>query len=142
MHFYLLQMFQFKEPEIFGSEDCLWVNVYTPSVKSTDDQKLKPVLVWIYGGRFLVGTASGKFYSPDFMMDHSNLVVVSIQYRVGPYGFLSTGDSVAPGNYGFHDQVLALKWIQANIEKFGGDPDKVEKPWAKQISKTYRKNTF
>ena len=57
--------------------------------------------------------------------DDQDLVVVSIQYRVGPYGFLSTGDSAAPGNYGLHDQVLALKWIQENIEKFGGDPNQV-----------------
>ena len=57
--------------------------------------------------------------------DDQDLVVVSIQYRVGPYGFLSTGDSAAPGNYGFHDQVLALKWIQENIEKFGGNPNQV-----------------
>ena len=119
----MFQMFQFKEPQILGSEDCLWINVYTPSSIS-NEEKLRPVLVWIYGGRFLVGTASSKIYSPDFMLDH-DLVVVSIQYRVGPYGFLSTGDSVAPGNYGFHDQVLALKWVKANIEKFGGDPDQV-----------------
>ena len=57
--------------------------------------------------------------------DVQDLVVVSIQYRVGPYGFLSTGDSAAPGNYGLHDQVLALKWIQENIEKFGGNPNQV-----------------
>ena len=82
-----------------GSEDCLWLSVNT---KSIDPGNLKPVLVWIHGGRFLVG--SSKQYSPDFMMDH-DLVVVGIQYRLGPYGFLSTGDSAASGNYGFHDQV-------------------------------------
>ena len=69
------------------------------------NKKLKPVLVWIYGGRFLVGTASSNLYSPNFLMDHDDIVVVSIQWRVGPYGFLSTGDSAAPGNYGFQDQV-------------------------------------
>ena len=100
-HKFCLQIAQFREPEIIGSEDCLWLNVYTPEVTNTE---LKPVLVWIYGGRFLVGTASSKLYSPNFMMDH-DIVVVSIQWRVGPYGFLSTGDSVAPGNYGFQDQV-------------------------------------
>ena len=84
----------------------------------------KPVLVWIYGGRFLVGTASTKVYSPAYMMDH-DIVMVSIQYRVGPYGFLSSGDESAPGNYGLLDQVLALKWIQQNIALFGGDPNSV-----------------
>ena len=100
---------------MIGSEDCLWLNVYTQ--KPSEEGKLKPVLVWIYGGRFLVGTASSKVYSPHFMMDQ-DLVLVSIQWRVGPYGFLSTESPEAPGNYGFQDQVLALKWIQANIHKF------------------------
>ena len=118
-----LQIAQFDEPNMIGSEDCLWLNVYTSAEKLTSE-KLKPVLVWIYGGRFLVGSASSKVYSPHFMMDH-NLVMVSIQWRVGPYGFLSTEDSAAPGNYGFQDQVLALQWIQANIHKFGGDPKQV-----------------
>ena len=90
---------QFKEPEIIGSEDCLWLNVYTPNIPKSKSEKLKPVLVWIYGGRFLVGSASSKTYSPNFMLDH-DIVMVSIQYRVGPYGFLSTGDAAAPGNYG------------------------------------------
>ena len=66
-------MFQFKEPDVYGSEDCLWVNVYTPEID--DNSKLKPVLVWIYGGRWLVGTASSKFYSPDFMMDHTVFII-------------------------------------------------------------------
>ena len=107
---------------MIGSEDCLWLNVYTQ--KPSEEGKLKPVLVWIYGGRFLVGTASSKVYSPHFMMDQ-DLVLVSIQWRVGPYGFLSTESPEAPGNYGFQDQVLALKWIQANIHKFGGDAKQV-----------------
>ena len=66
-------MFRFKEPEVYGSEDCLWVNVYTPKID--ENSKLKPVLVWIYGGRWLVGTASSKFYSPDFMMDHTVFII-------------------------------------------------------------------
>ena len=66
-------MFQFKEPEVHGSEDCLWVNIYTPEIN--ENSKLKPVLVWIYGGRWLVGTASSKFYSPDFMMDHTVFLI-------------------------------------------------------------------
>lgn len=115
-------MAQFDEPRVLGSEDCLWLNVYTPEVAQVES--LRPVLVWIYGGRFLIGSASQNVYSPAYMLDH-DLVMVSIQYRVGPYGFLSTGDASAPGNYGMHDQVLALKWIQENIAQFGGDPGQV-----------------
>ena len=69
---------------------------------------MKPVLVWIYGGRFLIGAATSKLYSPAYMMDFEDIVVVSVQYRVGPFGFLSTADAEAPGNYGFHDQVINL----------------------------------
>ena len=115
-----LQLNPFNEPEVIGSEDCLWLNVYTTNTTPN----LKPVLVWIYGGGFSAGTASKQAYSPEYMMDH-DIVMVSIQYRVGPYGFLSTGDEAAPGNYGLLDQNLALKWIQQNIAKFGGDPNQV-----------------
>ena len=59
------------------------------------------------------------------MMDHDDLVIVSLQWRLGPYGFLSTGDAASPGNYGFHDMVLGLQWVQENIHFFGGDPAKV-----------------
>lgn len=118
-----LQMLQWNEPQVVGTEDCLWLNVYTPQ-NALQNGKLLPVLVWIPGGRFLIGTASSQLYSPDFMMDH-DLVIVAINYRVGPYGFLSTGDSAATGNYGLLDQVQGLKWIQKNIARFGGDPEKV-----------------
>ena len=91
-----MQIAQFNEPNLIGSEDCLWLNVYAPTKKPTEEKKLKPVLVWIYGGRFLVGTASSQVYSPHFMMDQ-DLVMVSIQWRVGPYGFLSTESQEAPG---------------------------------------------
>lgn len=64
-------------------------------------------------------------YSPVFMMDHEDIVIVSLQWRLGPYGFLSTGDAASPGNYGFHDMVLGLQWVQENIHLFGGDPAKV-----------------
>ena len=64
-------------------------------------------------------------YSPVFMMDHEDIVIVSLQWRLGPYGFLSTGDAASPGNYGLHDMVLGLQWVQENIHLFGGDPAKV-----------------
>ncbi len=70
-----------------------------------------PVLVWIHGGRYIGGTAKTQTYSPEYMMDQGDIVVVSIQYRLGALGFLSTEDEVAPGNYGLWDQNLALKWV-------------------------------
>ena len=116
--------------EVFGEEDCLWLSVFTPSLPTPDENngagdKLKPVLVWIHGGRYSAGTARESLYSPAYLMDLEDIVVVSIQYRIGALGFLSTEDAIAPGNYGLHDQVLALKWIQANVAQFGGDPGQV-----------------
>ena len=112
--------------EVFGEEDCLWLSVFTPELPSVQrETRLKPVLVWIHGGRYAAGTARVSLYSPTYMMDYGDIVVVSIQYRMGALGFLSTEDVIAPGNYGLHDQVLALKWIQENIARFGGDPNQV-----------------
>lgn len=62
-------------------------------------------------------------YSPTYMMDFGDIIVVSIQYRLGALGYLSTEDDTAPGNYGLHDQTLALQWVQDNIHAYGGDKD-------------------
>lgn len=102
-----------------GSEDCLYVNVFTKTAAA--DTK-KQVMVWFHGGAFIFG--GGQLYKPDYFMEE-NIVLVVVQYRLNVFGFLSTEDSAAPGNYGSLDQVQALKWIQANIESFGGDPSKV-----------------
>lgn len=100
--------------------------MYTPELPNEKTKsESKAVLVWIHGGRFVQGTGRESFYSPTYMMDFGDIVVVSIQYRLGVFGYLSTEDSVAPGNYGLHDQILALKWIRDNIALFGGDPNKV-----------------
>lgn len=77
----------------------------------------------IHGGGFTFGAA--HTYEPEYLMDDEDLVYVSMNYRLGPLGFLSTGDSVIPGNNGLKDQVAALEWIQRNIAAFGGDPNKV-----------------
>jgi carboxylesterase type B len=82
-----IQLNQFNESQVVGSEDCLTLNVYTPELPSTGNDRLRPVLVYIHGGRWLVGTASSKAYSPIYLMDQ-DIVVVSIQYRVGALGFL------------------------------------------------------
>jgi para-nitrobenzyl esterase len=106
-----------------GEEDCLYLSVYRPS---TVDNNL-PVYVWIHGGSNKTGSA------PDLSLfaKNSNLVVVSIQYRLGPLGFmnheaLKTSDPLeSSGNYGILDQIAALKWVQTNIRLFGGDPSNV-----------------
>nr|CAD7445445.1 unnamed protein product [Timema bartmani] len=104
-----------------GSEDCLFVNVFTPKLPNEDDNALLPVLFVIHGGAFI--GRSGDL-TPGHMMD-KGLVIVSINYRLNVYGFLSLEGTNAPGNAGLKDQTLALKWVQANIAKFGGDPDNV-----------------
>ncbi|KAL0968210.1 hypothetical protein UPYG_G00263870 [Umbra pygmaea] len=103
------------------SEDCLYLNVYTPK-EGVTGEKL-PVFFWIHGGGLSMGAASQYDASP--LAAYENVVVVVIQYRLGILGFLSTGDEHATGNWGFLDQIAALKWVHDNIESFGGDPQSV-----------------
>ncbi|KAM8947586.1 fatty acyl-CoA hydrolase precursor, medium chain-like [Pelodytes ibericus] len=103
------------------SEDCLYLNIFTPGDR-TKNSKL-PVMVFIHGGGLTVGSAT--MYDGSSLSAYENVVVVPIQYRLGIQGFLCTGNEEAPGNYGFLDQVAALQWVQENIEDFGGDPRSV-----------------
>lgn len=109
------------------SEDCLYVNVWTPA-KTTSAHL--PVMVWIYGGGFTQGATSIPTYS-GFHLAQKGVIVVSIAYRVGPFGFLAhpalTAESPhhSSGDYGLMDQIAGLKWVKRNIAAFGGDPDKV-----------------
>ncbi|XP_054026174.1 fatty acyl-CoA hydrolase precursor, medium chain-like [Dryobates pubescens] len=103
------------------SEDCLYLNVYTPV--STEAPEKLPVLVWIHGGALAVGAASS--YDGSALAAFDSVVVVTIQYRLGIAGYFSTGDQHARGNWGYLDQVAALQWIQENINQFGGDPGAV-----------------
>ncbi|XP_025124471.2 liver carboxylesterase isoform X3 [Bubalus bubalis] len=103
------------------SEDCLYLNIYTPA-DLTKRSRL-PVMVWIHGGGLMVGGAST--YDGLVLSAHENVVVVTIQYRLGIWGFFSTGDEHSPGNWGHLDQVAALHWVQENIANFGGDPGSV-----------------
>ncbi|XP_026327680.1 venom carboxylesterase-6-like [Hyposmocoma kahamanoa] len=105
--------------KVIGSEDCLRVNVYSPKPYKGADL---PVVMYIHGGAFMYG--AGDVYNPVYIMDR-DLVVVTLNYRLGPLGFLSTGDEVVPGNAGLKDQSMALHWIQDNILMFGGNPDSV-----------------
>ncbi|XP_023336019.1 putative inactive carboxylesterase 4 [Eurytemora carolleeae] len=106
-----------------GSEDCLYLNVFTPDIHFTGENNL-PVLVWIHGGGFLIGGSDPGFYGPDRWLDH-DIVLVTFNYRLGALGFLSTGDGVAPPNNGLSDQQLVLAWVKENIQAFGGNPSQV-----------------
>ncbi|XP_058562755.1 liver carboxylesterase 1 isoform X2 [Neofelis nebulosa] len=102
------------------SEDCLYLNIYTPA----DLRKNRlPVMVWIHGGGLMVGGAST--YNGLVLSAHENVVVVTIQYRLGIWGYFSTGDEHSRGNWGQLDQVAALRWVQENIANFGGNPGSV-----------------
>ncbi|XP_059120188.1 liver carboxylesterase-like isoform X2 [Peromyscus eremicus] len=108
-------------PPTSMSEDCLYLNIYTPA--HAHEGSNLPVMVWIHGGALVMGMAS--------MTDGSKLaateeiVMVAIQYRLGILGFFSTGDQHARGNWGYLDQVAALHWVQQNIAYFGGNPSQV-----------------
>lgn len=102
------------------SEDCLYLNVWTPPVSTVK----RPVLVWIHGGAFLDG--GGDRYDATRLAVRGGVVVVTINYRLGALGFLADPALGAqPGNYGFLDQQQALHWVHDNIAAFGGDPDAV-----------------
>eukprot|EP00057_Strongylocentrotus_purpuratus_P006747 XP_011661221.1 PREDICTED: cholinesterase 1-like [Strongylocentrotus purpuratus] len=103
-------------------EDCLFLSIYTPSPKPTSPA---PVMVWIHGGGYLIGSGSSYSYDSVPLVAMSDIIVVAVNYRLGVFGFLTTGDDVAPGNMGMKDQIMALKWVQENIEAFGGDPGRV-----------------
>ena len=93
------------------NEDCLFLNVWTPNILSTSSNQtkdtLKPVMVYIHGGGFRIG--KGNIHG--LALASHDVVVVSINYRLGIFGFLYGGSEEAPGNVGLHDQVLALKWV-------------------------------
>ncbi|XP_058890509.1 neuroligin-1 isoform X4 [Acipenser ruthenus] len=123
------------------SEDCLFLNMYVP----TEDVKRiskecarkpgkkicrkgdireggspKPVMVFIHGGSYMEGT--GNMFDGSILASYGNVIVITVNYRLGVLGFLSTGDQAAKGNYGLLDQIQALRWISENIAFFGGDP--------------------
>ncbi|XP_043277710.1 juvenile hormone esterase-like [Venturia canescens] len=117
--------YNFTSLSIYGSEDCLFLNVYTPVTNlSQTPTNLKSVMVWIYGGSFLSGSSATKFNRPDFLIER-DVVFVSLNYRLGALGFLNLGHRNATGNAALKDQNLALKWVQINIAKFGGNPKNV-----------------
>src|ERR1700733_3074289 len=109
------------------SEDCLYLNVWTPGVSAKT--KL-PVMVWIYGGGFQAGATSEPRQDGEHLA-HKGVVVVSMNYRLGIFGFFvhpglaAESPHHAAGNYGLMDQTAALRWVQRNVNAFGGDPNNV-----------------
>lgn len=103
-----------------GNEDCLFLNVYTPSIKGPK----APVMVWFHGGGFISGSGDSEFYGPNYLVEEG-VVVVTINYRLEVFGFLCLDTKDVPGNAGMKDQVAALRWVKENISDFGGDPDNV-----------------
>ncbi|GAA4083348.1 carboxylesterase/lipase family protein [Actinomadura miaoliensis] len=106
------------------SEDCLLVNVYTPPAARS---KNLPVMVWIHGGAYALGTAAG--YDPAPLVATGDVIVVSMNYRLGPFGFMAlpglAGESGTTGNYALLDQQAALRWVRQNIAAFGGNAGNV-----------------
>ncbi|KAL4234464.1 Carboxylesterase 5A [Mactra antiquata] len=112
----------YKEAEFPQSEDCLYLNVYVPG-RPADSTSGHAVAIWIHGGSYIEGSALQ--YDATFMSLYGNVIVVTINYRLGVYGFLTTEDEHAPGNYAFWDQHMAFRWVNEHIKQFGGDPDRV-----------------
>ncbi|XP_005372125.1 pyrethroid hydrolase Ces2a-like [Microtus ochrogaster] len=108
-------------PPMSMSEDCLYLNIYTPT-HAREGSNL-PVMVWIHGGALVWGMASMN--DGSILAATEDIVIVAIQYRLGVLGFFSTGDKHATGNWGYLDQVAALRWVQQNIVYFGGNPGQV-----------------
>jgi para-nitrobenzyl esterase len=106
------------------SEDCLHLNVYAPAGAS--DANRKPVLFWIHGGAFVIGAGSQSIYDGVPLAKRGDVVVVTINYRLGVFGFLDLGQpDVATPNAGLLDQIAALEWVRDHIAAFGGDPANV-----------------
>ncbi|XP_061558509.1 neuroligin-3-like isoform X1 [Phycodurus eques] len=125
------------------SEDCLYLNIYAPAEEGSQhkkkgasfshaethisedirDSEARPVMVYIHGGSYMEGT--GNMMDGSVLASYGNVVVVTLNYRIGILGFLSTGDQAAKGNYGLLDQIQALRWISKNVGYFGGDPGRI-----------------
>ncbi|KAE9546186.1 hypothetical protein FO519_010602, partial [Halicephalobus sp. NKZ332] len=105
-----------------GQEDCLYMNIATPTFAPPPGKKF-PVMVLIFGGAFIHGNAN-QYQSEDFHYRFvaRGIVYISFHYRVGPLGFYTSSDTSSPGNYGMWDQIHALRFVQKIIGKFNGDP--------------------
>ncbi|XP_013421277.1 cholinesterase [Lingula anatina] len=103
-------------------EDCLYLNIWVPFPKSSEKFA---VMIWIYGGSFMTGTSTLAVYDGRTLAAKTKVIVVSLQYRLGPLGFAYLGTDDIPGNVGLLDQQAAIQWVYNNIEHFGGDKDRI-----------------
>ncbi|XP_060567180.1 acetylcholinesterase-like [Ruditapes philippinarum] len=113
---------QYKSYGVSGfSEDCLTLNIYVPNELRAND--LRPVMIWVYGGGFVQGASTA--YKPEALALFGNVIVVTINYRIGMLGFLRDPNGVFPGNQGLWDQQLAFKWVHDHIDSFFGYKDEI-----------------
>ena len=106
------------------AEDCLYLNVWTPTAAVQKHKRL-PVMVFVHGGAFVYGAGSLPLYDGSYLAASGNVVVVTLNYRLGSLGFLAVPELGLKGNYGILDQRAALRWVAENIAAFGGDPKQV-----------------
>ncbi|EFP10946.1 hypothetical protein CRE_30907 [Caenorhabditis remanei] len=114
------------ERDVPDEEKCLTVNVFVPGWESEEFKNKRPVMVYVHGGGFEV-SSSREFcdYSMSSTLPMKDVILVTLNYRLGILGFFTTGDEVCRGNFGLWDQTLALKWVQKHVVSFGGDPNNV-----------------
>ncbi|KAL7668482.1 hypothetical protein ACOME3_009184 [Neoechinorhynchus agilis] len=113
-------------PEDEMSEDCLYLNIWVPELTSSKfSLRPLPVMVWIFGGGFMTGSATLPLYDGKILSGLNDVIIVSAQYRLGLFGFMYLGSDYCPGNMGLMDQHLALKWVAENIQYFGGDQSRI-----------------
>ncbi|KAM7185015.1 Alpha/Beta hydrolase fold [Naviculisporaceae sp. PSN 640] len=116
-----------------GSEDCLFLNIWTPylprpgcnSTSRRSKKNLRPVGIWIHGGAFTGGTANDATFDGGNIVSRGDMVLVAINYRLSTLGFLALKDGVTNGNYGLADQITALDWVREHIHHFGGDASRI-----------------
>lgn len=112
-----------------GSEDCLFLNVWTPYLPNPNSKpkkkNLRPVGVWIHGGAFTGGTANDATFDGANIVSRGDMVLVAINYRLLAFGYLALKDGKTNGNYGLADQITALDWVREHIHNFGGDKDRI-----------------
>ncbi|CAF3418088.1 unnamed protein product [Rotaria socialis] len=109
------------------SEDCLYLNIFTPLIEDSSRESLLPVMIVIHGGDFQFGWASQSIFESERLVNTTNVIIALIQYRIGALGFLATGNGPndIKCNYGILDQRLAIAWIEANINTVGRDPNEI-----------------
>ncbi|WP_431240458.1 carboxylesterase/lipase family protein [Mycolicibacterium aichiense] len=109
-----------------ADEDCLFLNIWAPSgTGASATGEPKPVMVWVHGGAYIFGSGSQPMYDGTVLATGSDVVVVTINYRLGALGFLDLSSAGFDSNVALRDVLAALRWVQDNIAEFGGDPDRV-----------------